>query len=161
MAEANALSDFRNDPWLAGFADGEACFSIMTHPGGYLSPRFQIALRDDDGELLKTLRDAFGGRIYHQQPSPSTPAGSRPQYHWFVLRKADLAHLADYFERFPLRSKKSRDCATWCQAVRVFCATNGRDHRLTELRTSLMDGRAYERGNVEEPPASAQMELAA
>jgi hypothetical protein len=152
-----------DDPWFSGFCDGEACFFISLQAGtGHMSPRLKIALRADDGPLLEDLRRAFGGAIYLQAPAPACSAGSRPQYHWHVLRKADLAALVAYFERFPLRSKKARDCRTWSEAVRIYCANGGNDQRLLGLRTALMEGRSYEHNPApERVVASAQLELIA
>lgn len=154
------LTDLRDDPWLAGFADGEGCFILNRQPNGYIAPQFGIGLRADDKAILVRIHETFGGSLHWQPAQPAT--GSSPQWRWRATGGKGLASLVEYFERFPLRSKKRADYELWRPAVRIWCAAGGWDPRLTELRDAMMAGRRYE-AEAQAAPAidGPQMELVA
>ena len=132
--------DPKEDAWLAGFADGEAYFQLrrQDNRGWRVEPRFRIHLRADDAAVLEELRDAFGGKVRYGKN-----LDWKPQCHWMVCAKRDLLGLVEYFERFPLRAKKARDCRIWCRAVRIYCATSGVNPQLFDLADALVAGRAF------------------
>ena len=155
--------DPRKDAWLAGFTDGEGCFSlpiVNRHiRGGLVVPAFSIGLRADDAAILRTLQGAFGGTAGVQ------PAwgNSAPKFKWYVHSKRELAGLVEYFDRFPLRAKKARDFALWREAVRIYRAMGGRDPRLPALRKALMDSRGFDAPDMDAPdlddPLGVQLAL--
>jgi hypothetical protein len=133
--------DFADDPWFAGFADGESHFGIDRRG----APRFMIALRLDDLGILEALCVTFGGNV-----SLAMTRLPHPNASWCVSGKRDLPGLVRYFDRFPLRSKKARDYVIWRRAVTYYCA-HGAGPRggvappyLAALRDALMVGRAYD-----------------
>jgi hypothetical protein len=134
-----------DDPWLAGFTDGEGCFLLVWKRGRekdgprYVNAVFQLTLRADDRPVLAALQTAFGGRLHD---APAGRIGS-PSARWMVTHRADRERLIAYFDRFPLRSKKARDYARWREAHGIIVASGGRDPRLLGLRESLMAGRAF------------------
>lgn len=151
----------RTDAWFAGFADGEACFVIArrTERSGGFSVRFQLTLRVDDIAVLERLNETFGGTL-RVRPHPQ----GRPQAHWIVCAKRDLAKLVDYFEDFPLRAKKAKDCLIWCRAVRIVLSRGSGSHELGPLADALKDGRTYREGDEPDPlplpvPESPQLRL--
>ena len=143
-----------NDPWFAGFADGEASFGISARKnpryngGVHYLPSCSIGLRDDDGPLLLRVQEAFGGNIHYHAGRVNM---QNPVVRWTCARKDELQGLVEYFDRFPLRSKKARDYTIWRDAVHIYCSTGGIGHRqwrgqppgLPELRIALMEGRRY------------------
>ncbi|MCI0391657.1 MAG: LAGLIDADG family homing endonuclease [Acidobacteria bacterium] len=104
--------------WLSGFTDGEGCFSACI-TGDHLSIKFEIKLRADDGSVLEEIQKQLGvGRLYRCKPREWSKIKERPAIvysvkHRMALYRTILAH----FDRFPLRSKKSRDYEIWRQIV--------------------------------------------
>lgn len=145
------------DPWLSGFADGEATF-IITRSGSPTgnrrrawAPRFAISLRCDDTPVLDDLRAAFGGSLSTHAKRP----GTVPIATWTVAGKRDLSRLVDYFDRFPLRSKKARDYAIWREAALLYveCENSAEIvEQMEPLRDALNGGRLYVAG-ADEPIA--------
>jgi len=143
--------------WLAGFSDGEACFTINrlhgSATGWNYQPRFTIMLRDDDTAILEECRERTGiGKV---SAVSATKLGN-PQTQWVVYTKPDVLVLTEIFDWFPLRSKKARDYAIWREAVMLWqtLRIGGRSGwsrgvnavayaHMAALRDSLMTGRIY------------------
>lgn len=112
---------------LAGFVDGEACFSIGRHvkkaTGTVLyMPAFTLNLRDDDAEVLRRYHRETGlGRVY-QGGYRERPGyrNSKPLFMWQINTKAECLALVEILERFELWSKKRRDFEVWAKAVRYW-----------------------------------------
>lgn len=140
--------DPRNDGWLAGFADGEATFTLpQNNSGRQIHPQFSITLRADDFEVLEALQAAFGGTLHYdpcKNKSERWGWKTQPQWRWRVGSKRDLPKLLMYFDRFPLHAKKARDYVVWRRAAQIYCVCGGSDGRLFGLRATLMAGRAFE-----------------
>lgn len=104
--------------WLAGFLDGEGCFSIQRPYGGKrFSCRMSVNLRQDDQPLLVEIHALTGlGRLCFK-PSSKFHKGN-PQIGWTVSSRADCAHLVEILDIYRLRSKKARDYEIWRTAVR-------------------------------------------
>jgi len=100
--------------WLAGFVDGEGCFSMLSHNvREAYSCQFLLTLRDDDEAILREIQARTGlGSVARR-----TPKLSHGQTYWTVHRKEDCIALVAIFDRFPLRAKKARDYAIWRDAV--------------------------------------------
>lgn len=115
--------------WLAGFVDGEGCFTIGRNGRGGRWCSLRIALRADDEPILRTIHEQTGlGNVWIQEP----PSHKLPTACWSVTDKAGCAALVEMFERYPLRAKKRRDFETWARAVSVWCQMsmkgNGNQH---------------------------------
>jgi hypothetical protein len=125
---------FADDAWLSGFADGEGCFLLYRRDEGFV-PRFIIALRADDVSVLRAARDDLdAGNIIGE---------THPKASWVCIAKSDLLKIVAYFDRFPLRAKKSRDYAIWREAVVAYSEAGSRDPRLPDLYERLIDGRRF------------------
>lgn len=100
--------------WLAGFIDGEGCFSIYK-VGSTYSPRFEMHLRDDDSPIVLEIYEKLGelGRISYSRSTNS----SKPQIRWHIHSKFDCLHLVSILDKFSLRAKKLRDYNVWREAV--------------------------------------------
>lgn len=104
--------------FLAGFLDGEACFSIVRHPGPRYSCCCTVGARRDDRALLEDLRALTGlGRI-SDRPAR---AGSKPQSVWVINRKADCQRLSELLGTHQLRGRKGLDLDYWLPAVGIWC----------------------------------------
>jgi len=105
--------------WLAGFVDGEGCFSLSAGSNGksdllFYKCVFSIALRDDDKRILEQIQETTGlGKVYFF----AARGTSQPKATWAVSSKSDCLKLVELFDRYPLRAKKSRDYAIWREAV--------------------------------------------
>ena len=118
------MHDYRDDPWLSGFIDGEGCFTRFSAPGGrgvhYYRPKFSLAQRWDDKPLLERLRDQFGGSVTDAR---NVMSGRRqPAFAWALSGRRDLAGLVDYLDRFPLRSRKAAQYDAWLETWSDFIA---------------------------------------
>lgn len=98
----------RHDAWFAGFVDGEGCFFIQPAERG-TKVGLTVGLRADDRAILMDCRAAFGGSL-HQRPSHG---GSQPKVVWTAQGREERAGLVQYFDAFPLLTKKARDYAIW------------------------------------------------
>ena len=101
--------------FLAGFVEGEACFTIskQTRGHGYRC-NVQITCRADDGPLLAQLADRTRLGSLGGKPAYAT---SRRQVSWRISAKADCLRLVELLDRYPLRGRKSHDYALWRTGV--------------------------------------------
>lgn len=108
--------DFYN--WFAGFVDGEGCFNIINRKykdQSRYSINFTIGLRQDDCEILETLRAKTGlGKIYYYDEAVS---GGNPRCIWRVSKRSELLELVDILDTHPLRAKKKEDYKIWRKAL--------------------------------------------
>lgn len=134
--------------FLAGFVEGEGCFSIHRSAGGYQCA-LHIAARRDDRELLEELCSITRlGRLTDRLPQRN----SAPQSVWTISRKADCLRLVEITEAFPLRGRKMLQRHLWSAAVRFWCqgdATQRHTNRdwtpLAYLANRLRSSRRYSR----------------
>ena len=109
------------DPnWIAGFVDGEGCFSVSVHRssmmhrhGGWqLLPVFHIYQHQDHRDILEAMVPIFGcGRVRSKGPSSSVLTFAVDG-----LRNLEAAVLP-FFERYPL-FVKDRDFQAFAAIVR-------------------------------------------
>lgn len=92
--------------WFAGLSDGEATFHIERNG----QPRFQIALRDDDIEVLLECQKKLGGKVR----TYSTKKGA--MYSQWTVAGDECVSIVQVLSG-RMRSKKAKDCAIWCEAV--------------------------------------------
>jgi hypothetical protein len=136
--------------WLAGFIDGEGCFTIArsTH-GGYVC-RMMIKVRDDDMAILEEIAHRTGiGYTSRNRPYGSTRRAN-PAAIWNVGTRADCVALVALLDRFPLRAKKARDYAIWREAVIWWVGDRRRGNRhyrdwapIAEMDRRLREVRVY------------------
>ncbi|GAF94622.1 unnamed protein product, partial [marine sediment metagenome] len=108
----NQDSDFLN--WLAGFIDGEGCFSIIKNGRSCWRTEFAIKLRDDDTNIINIIHNQLLiGKVRHIK---KTELGS-PQVSFVIANKSDSLKLVRILDECPLRAKKKRDYVIWRQAV--------------------------------------------
>ena len=102
--------------FLAGFLEGEACFTIPCQSRGHgYRCMMRLSIRDDDSELLRTLaRNTRLGTI-RSVPARRT---SRPQLCWTVLAKSDCRRLVALLYEYPFRGRRAREFAIWAAAVK-------------------------------------------
>lgn len=111
--------------YIAGFIDGEGCFSISIskHPQkttGF-DPRlnFEIELRDDDLPILQSIQKTLEcGRIYHL---------NLDRYGWFPHAELKVSSIKEIREKLipflikhPLRAKKKKSFELFVQAANLF-----------------------------------------
>ena len=104
--------------WLAGLIDGEGHFAIHenTTPNGLqrYDCTFSLTLRADDSEILNSLHQRTGlGRVYTR---PQV-RGSKPRVDWRIMRLEHCLKLIAILDRFPLRTRKTRDYRIWRTAA--------------------------------------------
>ena len=101
--------------FLAGFVEGEGCFTIPRQTRGY-GYRCVLTLsgRDDDADLIQELATSTRlGRVT-RVAGRST---SRPRVRWSVVAKQDCRRLVELLHAYPLRGRKAGDFAIWAAAA--------------------------------------------
>jgi len=135
--------------WAAGLVDGEGCFAIgISRKGKYLHIcfTFSIGLRIDDRPTLEKLQKTLGGigRFYTHTSSKS------PGVYFKVAKTDGLLLIIDFFEKYPLQSKKQGDFKIWAEAFRYYLTGRYKgfspEHMFLEMEKraqQLQDNRRY------------------
>ena len=130
--------------YLAGLTDGEGSFTINTRDRNTANSNeahYKLTLRDDDAEIIITIREVLGfGTIrFRKSSSPN----SNPSFSYEIARHMDAIKLIAIFDKFPLRAKKARDYAIW----RAFVIERSRpipdQRRLDKLARDIVAIRKY------------------
>src|SRR6266511_2407134 len=143
--------------YVAGFIDGEGCFSVSVHPHPsikrptrwLIAPCFQAYQHRDNGEILEMLRTFFGcGRIMPKGPNSNVLTYS-------VYRRRDLESvIIPFFERYPLISRKHEDFIRFREIVRSMQQkahrTDAGFRRIVELAFSMNQRGKQRRYRIEE-----------
>lgn len=106
--------------WMAGFIDGEGCFSVhkkQVNECEVYDCQFSITLRDDDKDILVEMQKRLGGIGSIADRPASVTGNGKPQVRYCVSSQRDCWRLREILIAFPLRAKKSRDFQIWSQAL--------------------------------------------
>lgn len=112
-----------NPQYLAGFVDGEGCFSITINSrkqprkGLYVRLLFEIELREDDKEILEKIQKTLGcGYIYRLD--------YQKYKKWIPHCKLKVSNFADiyskiipFFRKYPLQGKKKENFKVFCEVA--------------------------------------------
>ena len=97
--------------YLAGFIDGEGCFSVSIHPnpnakfGWIIDPDFTINQHKQSLEFLKSIRKFFGcGKIYEKSPNKSNVLTFT-----VYSRRTIFEKILPFIDKHPLHSSKQKD----------------------------------------------------
>ncbi len=168
--------------WLAGFIDGEGCFSISVpdkiRTGKSVprrpSVRFDISVRMDDAAILREIHKRLGiGKIIVRPARYASMAAGKPQIVWRVGKRAECLQLAELLEAHPLRAKKKRDFAIWRIALDDLLAhplpygkkrgsradDDAYVERMDSYRLALKEIRQYEGEEPELPQRETERQL--
>jgi len=113
MSGDNQQERLLTPDYLAGFIDGEGCFSVSIHPnpnakfGWLIDPDFTINQHRQSRELLESIRRFFGcGKIYEKSPNKSNVLT-------FTVygRKMILEKVIPFLDVHPVISNKRHDYA--------------------------------------------------
>ena len=103
--------EIKDPNWLAGFAEGEACFSLRvvtsekSKAGARVWLRFQLAQHGRDEQLMRRLVEYLGCGHYYTYAS--TEVGE-----FIVERLADITEkIIPFFVKYPLLGAKAKDFA--------------------------------------------------
>jgi hypothetical protein len=130
---------------LAGLLEAEGHLSITPNNGNGWRCSCQVALRDDDRQILEDIRDRTG--LGHLNAVPARN-GSRPQVVWKVESKLECAALVEILDDHPVRGQKLSQYAIWREATEVWASKQyglepaGRVH-LGTLAGAIKDARQY------------------
>ncbi len=119
-----------NPYYIAGFVDGEGCFSISIYKhkerrhGLDVKLVFEIELRADDREILERLKRTLDcGNIYTL---------NYERYNWYPHVKFKVGSLVElrnkvipFFKEYRLQAKKKLSFNLFCQAVEIM---SSKDH---------------------------------
>ena len=105
--------------YLAGFIDGEGCFSVTVHPnpnakwGWLIDPDFTINQHRQSRELLESIQKFLGcGKIYEKSPGKSNVLT-------LVVygRRTIFEKIIPFLDSYPLLSNKRHDYAKFRELV--------------------------------------------
>lgn len=123
---ANLILKMKLSPdYVCGFVDGEGCFTIVIsrHKTKKLGLdarlHFEIELRDDDEEILKSIQETLGcGRIYYL---------NLERYGWNSHVELKVSSIVDiqekiipFFRKHSLKGKKKNAFELFVQAADIF-----------------------------------------
>lgn len=102
--------------WFSGLVDGEGSLQIK-----YWNSRWwlelTIKLRDDDRPLIEYINKEMGrGKCYVSRNISPPEHNSKSGYMIRFHSTADTRFIVDFFEHYPLRSKKSLVYKIWADA---------------------------------------------
>lgn len=110
-------ADFAN--WLAGFIDGEGCFSVhKKNVNGFetFDCQFSISLRADDKPVILEIQQRLGG-IGSVADRPAREGNAKATVRYCISSQHDCALLREILTVFPMRAKKRRDFEAWSHAL--------------------------------------------
>ena len=96
-----------NEHWITGFVDGEGCFHVginQNHKlklGFQVLPEFRLTQHKRDKKLLESIKEYFNFGVVRKN--------SQKILEWRVRGYTDLVKLVDFFNIYPLRTKKKTD----------------------------------------------------
>jgi hypothetical protein len=121
--------------YLAGFIDGEGCFSVSIHPnptakfGWLIDPDFTINQHKQSRELLESIRKFLGcGKIYEKSPGKSNVLTLTVYGRRLIYEK-----IIPFLDSYPLISNKRHDYDKFRDIV--FRMTNKEHHTLEGFQT--------------------------
>lgn len=112
-----------NPHYIAGFVDGEGCFSITFNKNGNRLPEvrliFEIELREDDEPILREIRKVLDcGNIYRLEYDRY--AKWQPHVKLKVSNFTDISHkIIPFFQKYPLQAKKRLQFEKFCEAAEI------------------------------------------
>jgi len=115
----------RLDPWwIAGFVDGEGCFSVSifknatSKSGVQVFPEFVVTQGAKSVAALEALQQFFNcGKLYKNNRSDNH---REPLYRYCVRASQDLRQkIIPFFEKYPLQTAKQQDFLVFCQVVKA------------------------------------------
>jgi hypothetical protein len=99
--------------YLAGFIDGEGCFSVSIHPnpnakwGWLIDPDFTVNQHRQSRDLLESIQRFFGcGKIYEKSPDKSNVLA-----YTVYGRRTILEKIIPFLDLHPIISNKRHDYA--------------------------------------------------
>lgn len=147
--------------WLAGFTDGEGCFSLIMREmrnGRTISPTpyFRIGLRADDTEILERIRSFLQvGTIGHYERRCNKTQIPNAKLHcaFIVSSIRDLHNvIVPTFDLYQLHAKKKRDYSIWRSAIEIcYVVSRRRGYRrspVNGLRLKWTDSELSEVGRL-------------
>jgi hypothetical protein len=120
----NQQERLRLEGWVAGFIDGEGCFSVNINRcsvmklGWQVRPEFVVTQGERSVSSLELLQSFFGcGSIYRNARRDNH---REDVLRWCVRRRADLEErVIPFFEQVPLRTAKVEDLAKFSQVLEL------------------------------------------
>ncbi len=121
--------------WLAGFIDGEGCFSLSVHDvegRATYHASLTITLRLDDYPILRRIKRFLQSGKIHVQPVTACgeAKNAKPQA---MYRVQSVQHLVEcvipMLQRCPLQAKKKRDFLIWRKGVRLLWRVQQRPNK--------------------------------
>jgi hypothetical protein len=138
----------RDRGFLAGFLEGEACFTITELNGGQsYSCGVTVCVRDDDQDLLEWLVALTGLGRLRRIPAQRT---SRPQIGWTIDAQSECAELARLVTACGFHGRRSAELEIWCAAVSAWTDLGGDERRaaLKAAKQRLQSAKRYGGGSA-------------
>lgn len=107
-----------DNSWLAGFTDAVGCFNVTiskrkeTKTGYRIHMRYILDLKGEQ-EVLEKIKKEIGFGSVTIRKSADKSAEHKNMYRFTITSFKALKHIIDYFTKYPLKSKKSKDYKNW------------------------------------------------
>ena len=100
------------DSWLSGFTDAEGCFNVsITYNSRYILGsviKMRFILDQKDSIILSKIKGLFSiGKV-------TSRSGTKEVYRYTATGYKSMNIIINYFEKFPLYTKKSQSLKKWC-----------------------------------------------
>ncbi len=127
-----------NKDYLAGFIEGEGCFTIILNKGRYL-PHFTIQLRADDIHILKEIQKSLHINTKLNRYVPKTNA--KPLVKLYLNSAENNLRLIAFLGHDPFVGRKKPQYKIWRKAVMYYAENKGpyphADRQPEEIRIQL------------------------
>lgn len=121
MSRENQQERALTPEYIAGFIDGEGCFSVSIHPhdnsrwGWIIDPDFTINQHHQSRELLERIQKFFGcGKIYSKSPGKSNVLT-----YVVYSRRSIYEKIIPFLDAHPLISHKRCDYAKFREIIEL------------------------------------------
>ena len=147
----NQQERLRLEGWVAGFIDGEGCFSVNINRcsglmlGWQVRPEFVVTQGERSLASLELLQSFFGcGAIYRNTRRDNH---REDVFRWCVRRRDDLENeIVPFLDEVPLRTAKVEDLAKFRRVLELM-----RAHRHLTIEGVAEIARIVERMNRRKP----------
>ena len=131
LINSNILPSLHNS-WLSGFTDAEGCFTVsfLQKPLNAFRLRFIISQKGNENlPILSSLILMFNGGTIEAHSIKSN-------YSYILSGKENCYKIYDYFNNFPLKTKKSDSIYLW---QKIHDKINNKDHLDPLLRQNMIE----------------------
>jgi hypothetical protein len=129
--------------WLAGFIDGEGCFTIdlrkepTSRLGWTCYPMITIVLQRSDKFVLEEIQRIMNGTLRNRNNQKSWKIGAKPQTLWRICGWENCLNLAKTIQ--PYLILKSKRCQIFIDTIKMVLSKQGESKRISWNKDLLIE----------------------